>query len=188
MMDFVIALTLCVGFVFIVVTVANAQDEKIQDKIRSEAEEQREKIRRDSYKDKKDKTLKSLRPTLNIVDQTKISRKAIESYPFDELYPVIELLESDQQILEAVDILHDNIKHVYIELLVPFSDQYSTKSEEIFEAQLAIDLESCMDFGRRQIIKQKEVMTSFTDKDTYRSVSTKISKTHSWDDLKSQFD
>lgn len=136
---------------------------------------------------KKQKEIRALKPISNIVEQAKIAQKSIETYPMDELVDVLELLEKDADILDAVDIFNEQIRSTYLEFLKPVTDRYNLPDKEVYAAQLAIDLSRCMALGRASVLKSPEVQSVVNLTGDVEIKSTKISKSHSWEELKDKF-
>lgn len=143
------------------------------------------------YKEKKqvsdEERIAALKVTLNIIDQAKLAQEAIKSFKVDEFISVVELLDSHQDIIEALDIYHSELRSVYVDLLKPFSSKYNITKAKYFDAQLSVDVLACMRVGKSQILKLPQVASVFRVEDSVVGKQIKISKLHSWDDIKDRF-
>lgn len=161
------------------------QEIKRQNEEREKTHQQEAHVKQEA-KEKQD-LIQALKPTSDIVERAQIAQKAILSYPMDELTGVLKLLQTEQEISDAIDIFNERIKVIYIELLKPIEARYKISDKDVYSAQLDVDLTICMSMGRESVLKSPEVKPYLTTNSSSELKKSKIAKTHSWEEIKDEF-
>lgn len=142
---------------------------------------------KDTQEKEKKKKINSLKPILNVVQQAKVSKIAVAHFPVQDLLEVINFIQEREAVFSAVEVFNQEIRSKYMVLVKPILDEKKIDDEDLYSAQMDLDVSKCMELGRNSILRLPEVSACIPDAKEAMGPSKKISKTHSWEDLKGDF-
>ena len=117
---------------------------------------------------------------MDILTSAKIAKEVIKNFDPREVLEVQEFFESNEELLEAIEISHEKLRPVYEEYVQTWFDETSGTTNELASEKIILEsVSQCMKQGRSAILKSPE----FKLFESFDSAKKEIKKSRSWSDI-----